>query len=142
MPAGVSIEAFAVRMSSRRNTWRESAEMISVAMPADRSACATAIESPVLPVAVAPAITSSGGTVARRSVMERGGTPEGIRPRMLDSDVNEVADPARGPRQVDELVLAGAARQVDGLSPLPARGCIDALVAVTIAIVVLVCSRR
>ena len=41
-----------------RNTWRESAEMISAGTPSARRARATAIASPVLPVAVAPAITS------------------------------------------------------------------------------------
>jgi hypothetical protein len=38
--------------------------MIWAATPSSRSARASAIESPVLPVAVAPAMTSSGGAAA------------------------------------------------------------------------------
>src|SRR5215213_867657 len=51
-------------MSRPRNTWRESAEMISEGTPSERNRRAMAIARPDFPVAVAPAITSSGGAGA------------------------------------------------------------------------------
>src|SRR5689334_4200558 len=105
-------------MSRPRKTCRESAEMTSAGIPSPRSAAATSIERPVLPVAVAPAMTRRGGAV-RPSAMRSGRPAQGIRPGVLDDHAHERAEPALGAGQVHELVLARPAREMDGLGPLP-----------------------
>src|SRR4051794_18838126 len=111
-------------MSRPRKTCRESAEMISAAMPSSRSAEATAIETPVLPVAVGPAITRSGGLDPAPSGMRRGDSSKRVRPGVLDPDVNGEAEPGRRTRQVHELVLARPSREVHGFThgPVVRRG--------------------
>ena len=42
-----------------------------------------------------------------------GGTPQRVRARVLDPDVHELPEPRRRAGDVDELVLAGPAREVD-----------------------------
>src|SRR5436309_10840636 len=115
-------------MSRPRNTCRESAEMISAGTPPSRSARASASERPVLPVAVEPAMTRSGGAPAPGSGIRDGSASKGIWAGVLDADVDEGAEPRRRPEQVDELVLAGPPGEVDVAAPLPRLVPVDRVV--------------
>src|SRR5512144_762853 len=105
-------------MSMPRNTWRESAEITSAGTPSSRNRRATAIDRPVLPVAVAPAITSRGGRLAGKGVAEPsvarddaplaigpGGPPQRIRPGVLHPDAHERPEQRWRAREVHGLVL-------------------------------------
>ena len=64
---------------------------------------ASQIESPVLPVAVAPAMTRSGGAAV---FTRRRACPKRVRPGVLDADADEPPDQVGRAPQVDELVAA------------------------------------
>src|SRR4051812_10891225 len=92
-------------MSMPRYTWRESALTISAA----RNCSATASESAVLPVAVVPQMTTSGGRPG--SGVER--PDERVRTRVFDADVGEAAYQLGVAIEMNELVIAVAPGQPD-----------------------------
>src|SRR4051812_15911818 len=77
-------------------------------MPRRARPSATSIASPVLPVAVGPPRTTRGASATLR---ER--APERVRAAVVDRHSDEPPDEVRPSGDVDELVLARAAGQVN-----------------------------
>ena len=115
--------ALAVPMSRPRKTWRESAEMTAAGRPVAMSASASRIASSVLPVAVAPATTTSGGAPAVRRSRADERASQRVRAGVVDADEDLATDERRVAGEVDELVAAGPAGQ-----PARARLATDARV--------------
>src|SRR5450759_544517 len=90
-------------------------------MPRAASASARSSESAVLPLAVEPATTTSGGRPSGEDIGLVLRSDKAAAQRewagMVDVDPDGVADQGRVPGEVDELVMAGAAGQSD--APLP-----------------------
>ena len=90
--------------------------MISAGSPSAMSARRASSARPVLPVAVAPAMTRSGGASRCRGVTPAAASGEGAAQRVRAGVVDPDASTSRprsvaGPAQVDELVLAASGRE-------------------------------
>src|SRR5664280_2891582 len=90
-------------------------------MPRATSASARPSDRAVLPLAVEPAITTSGGRPSGEDIRlilrcDKAATQR-ERAGMVDVDPDGVADQVRVPGEVDELVVAGAAGQSDAPPP-------------------------
>src|SRR4051794_4502308 len=77
-------------------------------MPRRARSSAGSIAGAVWPVAVGPPMTTRGASI---TLCER--APQRVRAGMVDTGLDEPSDEGRGTRDVDELVLARAAGQVD-----------------------------
>src|SRR5215210_5096886 len=74
-----------------------------ISAPASRSASTS--DNPVLPAAVGPQITMSGGS----NLSAGAGADQRVRSRVLDTDVDEAADQLRRALEMHELVVPVAA---------------------------------
>src|SRR5664280_453834 len=97
--------------------------MISAGMPRVASASARPSDRAVLPLAVEPATTISGGRPSGEDIrlilrFDKAATQR-ERAGMVDMDPDGVADQGRVSGEVDELVVPGAAGQSN--APLPCR---------------------
>src|ERR1035437_4548752 len=99
--------------------------MISAGMPRAASASARPSDRAVLPLAVEPATTTSGGRTSGEDIrlilrFDKAATQR-ERAGMVDVDPDWVADQGRVFGEVDELVVAGAAGQSNPPPPCRAR---------------------